>query len=241
MKQMINVTLSLNGEVFLACNYLWLDPYAPNTGRKFVFSGIQSRKEISLHDKIITVSITAATKFDSNDFLNEFKIFVFDYAQENLVENEWWIYGEVNNEGYPEYKQGRIDVFNDWQKGTLFDWFSIPIGSQLKLDYLGVCLMYSGLAINIVEKQVYQFDVQLVMEERDFFYMAAMEFIGDRGYFGHDLHTFKDCLLELYNHNGYFSNKRIVLLGMDNLLNPEVASFLQIIKEEFLRFKFVVE
>ena len=50
---------------------------------------------------------------------------------------------------------------------------------------------------------------------------GSLEFIGDRGYFGHDFHTFKDCLLELYNYNGFFYDKKINLLNSNSYKNDD--------------------
>ena len=84
------------------------------------------------------------------------------------------------------------------------------MNSTLKADYIFACLIYSGVSSEIIEQDSYVFDIGLIKEERDFFYMAGKQFVGERGYFGHDFHAFKDCLLSVYHQSGYFYNKKII-------------------------------
>ncbi|MBC7388112.1 MAG: hypothetical protein H7329_02780 [Opitutaceae bacterium] len=239
MKQLINITLSFEGEKFIKCDYVWLEPHAPNTGRKFVFSGFKTSKKTANYDSIINVNITVCNNLNEWVYFIDYDIFVLNYGC--LSEDLWWVYGTVFNIGDMEYVQGKIDTFNIWQKGGIFDWFSIPIKSPLKLDYIGACLTYSGIITKMIEKEVYNFDISLVKEERDFFYLASLEFFGDRSYFGHDLHTFKDCLLEMFNHNGYFDNKEIIFFNPDKIYNSEIVNFFEDIKNEFIKYKFMIK
>lgn len=241
MEQLINVRLSFQGNEFLSCSYLWLDPCAPYSGRKFVFSGIKGNRNIFNHDDTITIDIKVYNKEFGDIFFIQFDLFVLDYDVENLLNDEWWVYGNICNIGDMEYKQGELEVFNTWQKGLVFNWFSLPIHSHLKINYIGACLKHSGLSKKILEKEIYQFDISLIKEELDFFYLASLEFVGDRSYFGHDLHTFKDCLLEMYNHNGYFYNKKISFLNADKIYSPEIGTLFVNVKNVFLEYKFFIK
>jgi hypothetical protein len=134
--------------------------------------------------------------------------------------------------------QGVIDVFNLWQLGRKFDWQALSIHSSLKKDYNDACLKYFGLGTQILDKEIYQLDVSLILEELDFYYLAGVEFFGDRGYFGYDLHSFTDCLIELHKYNGYTPGKTILFRGGDKINDPQIESFLNEIKSVLLRFGF---
>lgn len=237
---MIKIALGFGGEDFIKCNYIWLEPYARNTGRKFVFSGIQSGRNIVTHNDIISVDIAVSNVQDEWVFFIQFDILVLNYDKGNMADGKWWVYGNVCNIDEMQYMQGEIDSFNIWQKGEVFDWFNLPINSPLKLDYIGACMIYSGLSTKMNEKEIFYFDISLVKEERDFFYLASLEFVGDRGYFGHDFHTYKDCLLEIYNHSGYFFNKKISFINADKIHSPEILALIENVKSVFLEYKFCI-
>lgn len=235
----MDVILSLEKKKFMVCSYVWLDPHAENSGRKLFFSGIRYREEIELYDSIITISISSNTQY-GDEILGLFKVAVYKFGEINLSEDKWWVYGDLYNDP-PEYKQGIIDVFDVWQKGESFDWLGLPLHSSLKEDYNDACLKYSGLSTQIIDREIYQIDVSLILEEMDFYYWASLEFLGEKSYFGYNLHTFKDCLIELYKHNGYFHNKKVVFKKSDRVLSPSIEIFLVEIKNILSQFKFIVE
>ena len=241
MNKMIEIVLTNNGSEFLRCNYVRMDPYAPNSGRKFVFSSITLIKNLINWDDRISVDITVFNEQNKPIFLNNFEIFVLNFDSEYKHQNEWWVYGNVFNIDDTEYRQGKIDVFDIWQRGQHFDWFSLHANSQNKLDYISACLNYSGISKKMIKRDVYQFDMSLIKEERDFYYLASLQFIGDKGYFGHDLYTFEDCLLELYNYNGYFYNKRMIFFNTEEIVSKEMITFFQELRKIFFKYKFSVE
>lgn len=239
MDQMISISLNIDGENFMNCNYIQLEPYAPNSGRKFVFSGVRTNAELVTHNCVITVSVTVQNrKFKYVDLI-QFDLIVLNFY--DLSNSECCVYGHPVNLETIEYRQGIVDVFNDWQKGILFDWFSQPMDSILKLDYISACMIYSGLPIKIVDKDEFPLDLSLIKEERDFYYLASLELLGDRGYFGHDFHTFRDCLLEIYNHNGFFYDKKIKFINSIHPQNDKLSDLFEKIRAKFVDFKFSID
>jgi hypothetical protein len=83
--------------------------------------------------------------------------------------------------------------------------------------------------------------MKLINEERDIFYLAGKEFVGDRGYFGHNFHAFKDCLLTVFHQSGYFNNKKVVFYNANRITDNALLDFYKEIKEIFIRYKFIVE
>jgi hypothetical protein len=235
----MNVLLSLEGRTIMTCDYVLLDSFAVNSGRKLLFSGIKFQEDVDLCDNIIDVSISVNVGSGNQKGIAEFKVHVYNFGKENLYEKTWWVYGELHNSP-PEYEQGLVDIFHIWQKESLFNWFSLPVGSQMKRDYNYACLIYSGLSIRITQKEIYQIDVSLIREKLDFYYLVALEFLGGKGYFGYDLHTFKDCLSELYLNGGYQHGSTIDFVNYDEVLDKNILDFLLEIKNIFIGFKFIV-
>jgi len=232
----MKVNLILEAKVFLTCKYLFLDPIAPNSGRKIVFHNITKIEEVDIVNKTIMVRVSADSKCSGEISLGSFRMNIYESGDFDIDSNSFWIYGELYNDGY-EYVQGVIDVFDLWQANQRFDWFSQPTYSSLKKNYNEACYKYSGLGTKFLDKEIYQLDVSSVVEELDFFYLASMEFFGDKGYFGHDLHSFTDCLIEVHRHNGYTCNT-ILFLGSDSLTDSNLKALLIDIKNVLLRFKF---
>ncbi|SEN27500.1 hypothetical protein SAMN04488505_109123 [Chitinophaga rupis] len=241
MGRIIDVLLRKEEQEVLKCSYMSLDVYAPRTGRMFVFSGIQFRKDDINEGDEINVEISINNRYGFCNFFIQFDILVLSCDFEIQTEDKLRVYGNVFNIGNSEYDQRVVDVFNMWQTDKSFDWFNCPVGSPLKLEYISACMSYSGLSKLMPEKNVFYFDMALVKEERDFFYLSSLDFVGDRGYFGHDLHTFKSCLLEIYNYCGAFQGKKVVFINSNRICSSEMEDLFENLKETFLAFSFLVE
>jgi hypothetical protein len=238
MDQMLSISLNFEGQNFMICDYMQLDPCAPNSGRRFTFAGIKSKTGAVIHNSIITINIEVSNKWSQFVSLNQFNLLVLNFY--DLPNGEWCVYGHPMDLETTEYRQGEVDIFYNWQRGQSFDWFRQTINSSLKLDYISACMAYSGLPTQISDKELFHFDLSLIKEERDFYYLASLELVGDRGYFGHDFHTFRDCLLELYNHNGFFYGKKIEFTNSIHSDNIELYNLLNKIKAKLTDFKFSV-
>ncbi|MGC4036206.1 MAG: hypothetical protein QM764_09605 [Chitinophagaceae bacterium] len=240
MNQLINIRLSTSGEEFLICNYLTLSRSPQNDLINFKFYGVQRLKNIAIHNTIINLTITFCNNKNEWTFFNEFEIVVLRSEIDFSKHMEWSVIGTMRNVDEFEYIHRRMEVFNMWQKKVVFDWFSLPINSPLKLDYISACMIYSGLGMKMIDRDFYSFDVSLIKEERDFNYLSGVEFIGERGYFGHDLHTYKDCLLEIVLHNDYFYGRRVILKNFHRIYNSEIASYFADMRKVLLDYKFTV-
>jgi hypothetical protein len=237
----MDISIALNGNELIKCSYGYLEPFAPTTSRKITFEGITwVENDIrSLYGYEIEVSVNVYSRQKELTPLYDFKIYVLDH--QNLSGNSWWVSGLIINEYNDEYRQGVVDVFNLWQDEKNIDWVGLPVNSSLKKDYIFACLVYSGVSNRLNEQDSYSFDMGLVKEENDFFYLAGKEFIGEKGYFGHDFHAFKDCLLTVFHQSGYFNNKKVVFHNVNSISDKDLIAFYMEIKEVFLRFKFTIE
>lgn len=239
---MINITIGHGEKEFTECNNIWLDPNAPNTTRRFVLSGIRTKNTTVDSGSTVHISISLTNRLYSQFLYIEFDIYIYTFKLKSLPEgDEWQVTGNINNIGVEQYRQGVIDAFAIWQNEIAFDWFSLPINSQLKSDYITACILYSGLGTKIKEKDAYLFDFSIIKEVKDFYYIAGFELAGDRGYMGYDLFTFTDCLLELYKHNGYFNESKVIFLNTGAIHDPEIREMLVEWKNAFIRYGFSVQ
>jgi hypothetical protein len=199
---MIQIVLKEKAEKILKSKHIFLEPYAPNTSRKFVFSQLTFLKELNdFYGDEVVVLIYVETNDEINHLLFEFKVNILDYSEP--IGKSWWLSGLVFGDYDLGYRQGVIDVFNLWQQRKSFEWFADHTNPFSKSDYIFACFTYSGLSKEIIEKGVYKIDLSLVKEEQDLYYLVSENFLGERGYFGHNIHTFKDCLIEISHQERY--------------------------------------
>ncbi len=240
MKDFLRINLSVDNILFAVCNDIAMEPYAMSTARKFTFRNLKIKRDVNLEGrKRVNVRVFHKTKERTKgQIIYDFNILLLE-APEN-IDKMWWIYGLVYDDYEDEYEQGVIDVYRIWQKGELFDWSKLPLNSELKRNYISACLGYSGLSTKILDRDRFQIDVHQIKEDRDFLYYIAEELIGDKGYFGHSLHTFKDCLLELYHHKVDLKGKEIIFLNSSSFYNSEVMELLKEVKKEMMLYDFTI-
>lgn len=241
MKKLLKIQLLKNDKIFATCNYLYLEPFASASGRKLTFSKVSFiEKEVvdlTWVDKI-QVKVWCASKHKyRKQYLSELSITIIDTAY--TTDTEFWIYGLIHHDFSEEYRQGVIDVFKMWEKNINVNWKELPIGSYLKKDYIRACLFFSSLSTVLLDRTTYQVDLSFATEEEDFLYLFSNAFLGERGYIGHNLFTFDDCLLEIFNHNGYFSEKNIIFNNL-NTLNKNSVLIYEDFKKVLLKYKFVI-
>mgnify|MGYP000913295640 FL=1 len=230
MHKALNICLYLGGEEIAKCDGITLEFYSTTTARKFFFQNVRFNKKVnvSFRDKL-SVKIFCFTKYKSKRFpLYEFDLLLLDFDDELR-----WANGLINNNYDEEYKQGIINVFNQWGKNQKIDWFTLPLDTISKSDYISACFYYSSLSTNIVAKDIYILDVANAKEYRDILYLCAEEFFGDRGYMGHSFHSFADCVLEI---GQKLENKKIIIKNCKNLVIKDDYFFLQDVMNEFLKY-----
>jgi len=230
----------------MICKHAFLNPYSPDTSREIIFSQMKFispniffdesddirfiLKELDLHVSIMNKSGTWSAIYGC-------KLRVIDYGE--ITNDRWWITGLVHDDDYDFYNQEIVDFFSIWENNKKIDWFSFS-RSNKKRAYIMSCYLYSRLSISIVKKYFYEIDLALIKETIDFFYLAGLTFIGERGYFGSDLYTFEDCLLIVYRNKSLDAGLKIVFLNRQKLINQMVESY-QLLKDILLRFNFSIE
>ncbi|AYL93833.1 hypothetical protein [Mucilaginibacter celer] len=245
---MLKVSLSIGNHKLIDCQYVYLEPFASDSLRKFTFYGIKSSNkdllyaietcEISANDSI-EVKIQSQKKTKKRFLVNKFKIYINDF--EVFKGNSWWVSGLIYDDHFEAYQQGVIDILNLWKKNEDLNWAEIPNGSSLKSNYFQCCFLYSSLSTNIVKRDYYKFDMSLIQSFEDFIYFASKEFTGDKGYFGRDRYTFKDCLLEVYHNGDLKEQRQIVFFNIKKMKDLGTVEILSEIKEVLRPFNFSIK
>lgn len=241
MQQLIKIVISRNGRELARCNYIWLDPFAPDAARKFFFTLDEDKLQVD-YDDTLHIRITVANKDFGYVFYTSFDLIVLDKGISTLPGFGYWIYGNASGwDKHDQYIQGEIDVFNTWQNGAAFNWSGLPANSSAKKNYISACRLYSGISKMFSKADIYELDLSKVKEERDFIYLTSRALIGEKSYMGHDVYTFEDCILEMFHHNGYFEGRTILFLNKVESDDPVLEQIYEKVKAIFLKFKFSIK
>ena len=234
-------------EILLTCKYVWLNPFAPTTLRALTFYEIseaskEKLQQFEVNDAYLEgdefkINIDIYDKSKRRQPVYEFKLRLKEYITDV---RSLTLFGLIYDDYGDVYKQGVIDVFNLWTKKKQLNWFELPVNSPTKSDYLLCCMMYSGLSKHFI-KEYFQINMSLVQEDVDFIYLASLEFVGVKGYFGHNLYTFEDCLLEIYHNRGFSEPKKMRLFNVGEIINPQIINLYREIKGILGRFNFIIE
>ncbi len=242
---MIKIILSVNEREIASCSYMELNPYSKTTAREFTFHNIIFVEGFQIKELWWCEYITVNVSFDLIDpsqssGFEEIRIVPIDFS---LRTNQiFWIKGLVYSDNNFEYRQGVIDVFNVWQQGKELDWVNDKLLIDQKEDYITACFYYTSVSSFIEKKDHYVFNFQEIENYIDFLCFAGQEFVGNRGYMGHSLHTFKDCLQVLNKNNLDFSDCRIVMLNVKEFRSKEIEKdYIEFIKPVFLEYNFILE
>lgn len=246
---MIKIKVYAANKILLTCKYIYLEPYAPNTSRKFTFKEIsptskkrilqKTRDVLHFDEDHLKIQVNVFTKSNEWSCIDEFKIYLIDYG--NLEKTSLWISGLVYDDYFKDYRQGVIDIFTLWAKHKNIKWSDLPLNSPLKKDYISSCLLYSGTTSELLERDNYVIDWSLINEERDFLYFASIELVGDKGYFGWETYTFEDCFTTIHHAGGLKKSRRVAFFNSSKITDPEIYSLYQSVTNTFNRFNFLVE
>ncbi len=238
---MIKIGLRLENMYLGVSDFLELDSYAPDTTRRFTFYNVQLEigTELYFHQMMMNVTVEYYVRDGEWREYTSFDIRIF--TADILEDRRLVVVGLTSQGEYEfEYRQGMMDVFKIWSEKGHFDWFSLSIGNRLKKDYIWACSFYSGLNSALEETDTYKIDMELVQEELDFFYLAGLAFLGDRGCVGSTAYTFEDCLLSFFHENKSFAvGKRVIFLNVQKV-QDSLRFFLEEIKTLLMKFKFEV-
>jgi len=248
---MIKVKVYSDNQLVITCKSISLNPIAFGTAREFTFLGIKTiSKQVDFFKQIndpdssfygakLKISVGVHDKFKRwSTFYNA----IFNVIDYGICSNlHWDVKCFVSGEEGVEYRQGLIDTFMLWSKKEDVKWNELSANSPLKEDYIYCCFLYSGLSSGLLEKACYKFNMALINEEVDFLYYAGREFVGDRGYFGNSIYTFKDCLLMVFHNKIILNGRRVVFSNVDSISKGEIHTIYLEIKLIFQKFGFIVE
>jgi hypothetical protein len=237
---MIAIEVKVDSRILVESNFLMLEPHAPSTSRKFIFKDFRGAESVAdiLYQGKLTVAVYYLNRDCNWNYYTEFQIRVISHEDSG---SDLSIFGNIyQDEQDKPYRQGMTDMFKLWEENREIDWFSLPLNDPLKDDYISACLFYSGISEKLIERDIYEIDMSLVQEEKDFLYLASLAFTGNRGYIGYDLYTFDDCLLTIFRSRGdNFKSVKVMLSNVD-LVSESIHSLCQTVTKILLKYKFEI-
>lgn len=159
-------------------------------------------------------------------------------------ENEGEILMDVNmmneNDGKAVgdiYNQFIVDVFYNWSCNNEIDWNMINI--KRKKDYLKACYWWGGRRFKINDVNYIMIDGELITCDEDIFYYLGESFFGKRGYFGSNLDSLQDLLIDIVKNNEI--NSKIKFKNIDLIINNTNKYFIDTLIYLLEKAKFKIE
>jgi len=242
---MINVRIFSRGRLMAKAQNIELSPFAKTLVREFSIFNVYKQRDradwIMVDEfQICIYFVHPATKLVSH--VHELNCRIYDIDENNP--KEWKVKALILMDyGYAEdYHQGRVDVWNYWGRGEDILWWQLPNGINIS-NYNSVCYYYSGVPKIAPEKPFFEIDCKHIQSEFDVPACFAEVFYGKRAYLGGDFHTFKDCLIILYEVRGnqFFNDKTIKLIYKNYQMTAEQLAIIEKLISMLRDFKFNLE
>lgn len=116
------------------------------------------------------------------------------------------------------FHQFDFDIFNNWSKGIEYDLIKIS-DEDFKLQYLLCCFLWNFDNFKLNQNTKILIDCFFVKSDLDFYFLLGKGLYGDRGYFGSNLDSLEDIIIDFHRDNEYSLIKRysIEFLNYENL------------------------
>lgn len=98
------------------------------------------------------------------------------------------------------YNQFVVDIFYNWSKNSEIDWSQI-INLEMKSSYLDACYLWNFQLFTIIDNSEVHIQGELINCTEDIFYYLGEKLIGARGYFGSNLDSLEDFLIDVAKNN----------------------------------------
>ncbi|MFZ4932071.1 barstar family protein [Chryseobacterium sp. Mn2064] len=121
-----------------------------------------------------------------------------DEVNEDIVLNV----NMMNNESIlgGGYNQYIVDVFYNWDNGIEIDWLTIK-NVEMKKAYLTACYIWNYSLFEMKKISEVHIDGKLINCTEDIYYQLGELLMGKRGYFGSNLDSLEDYLIDIQKNN----------------------------------------
>ncbi|WP_300688880.1 barstar family protein [Chryseobacterium sp.] len=136
------------------------------------------------------------------------------------------------------YNQHIVDIFYKWEQGIETDWFSIN-NLEIKRSYLDACYLWSCQSFELKNINEINIKGEFIRYKEDLYYYLGEYLIGTRGYFGSNLDSFEDFLIDIVKNNKI--NIKIVFTNSDTIIKNTNKFFFQEVVSLLEKAKFKVE
>ncbi|WP_294210399.1 barstar family protein [uncultured Chryseobacterium sp.] len=98
------------------------------------------------------------------------------------------------------YNQCIIDIFYNWKNNIEINWEKIK-DVEVKNSYLKACYLWNGDSFEIRNENDIYIDGELISCEEDVYYYLGQYIFGQRGFFGINLDSLEDFLIDIRKNN----------------------------------------
>ncbi|REC62214.1 hypothetical protein DRF65_10880 [Chryseobacterium pennae] len=98
------------------------------------------------------------------------------------------------------YNQFIVDIFYNWNNSIEIDWIKIK-NLEIKGAYLTACYLWNHNIFEVKNINEVYIDGRLIESDEDLYYYLGEQLIGKRGYFGSNLDSLGDFLIDIVKNN----------------------------------------
>ncbi|MEJ5104991.1 barstar family protein [Chryseobacterium sp. MYb328] len=98
------------------------------------------------------------------------------------------------------YNQFIVDIFYNWNNSIEIDWTKIK-NLEIKGAYLTACYLWNHNIFEVKNINEVYIDGRLIENDEDLYYYLGEQLIGKRGYFGSNLDSLEDYLIDIVKNN----------------------------------------
>lgn len=98
------------------------------------------------------------------------------------------------------YNQFIVDIFYNWNNGIEIDWTKIK-NLEIKKAYLTACYLWNYNIFEVKNINEVYIDGRLIESHEDLYYYLGEQLIGKRGFWGSNLDSLEDYLIDIVKNN----------------------------------------
>ncbi|WP_267401524.1 MULTISPECIES: hypothetical protein [unclassified Chryseobacterium] len=179
----------------------------------------------------LSICLYKTTFFTNYIFLNE----------EHNIDDEILIEAVMSNKESAlksNYNQLIVDVFYLWSQNIEIEWLKIN-SLEMKASYLGACYLWNSYDYVIENKGDINIQGELINCSEDLYYYLGESIMGKRGFFGSNLDSLDDFLIDLCKNNTI--DNCIIFNNTETIINNTSKYFFETIVLLLGKSKFQVQ
>ncbi|MDY0930816.1 barstar family protein [Chryseobacterium sp. CFBP8996] len=136
------------------------------------------------------------------------------------------------------YNQFVFDIFYNWNQNIEIIWSQIT-NLEIKTSYIEACYLWNSQFFEILNIDEVQIQGELIKCREDLFYYLGEKLIGKRGYFGGNLDSLEDFLIDVAKNN--IINTCLTFSYIDNIIENTNKYFFETVIHLLEKAKFKIK